>query len=89
MPCVFFSFVLWAIESVGGALEKSFVLFLECRRFSCRLYVDCKIPSLFSKVIWGTRIGFRKCCVGRCCCFRKSLFFLVIAVLSLGTFRFH
>lgn len=36
-----FLMAFWAVENVDGALEKSFVLYLECRHFSCRFYVDC------------------------------------------------
>lgn len=48
----FVSFVNWAVESVDGALEKSFVLYLECRHFSCAKVVRglCKMPSCLVKL---------------------------------------
>lgn len=51
--CFFFlSFVNCAVESIDGALEKSFVLYLECRHFSCYKVVCglCKIPSYLVKL---------------------------------------
>lgn len=58
---------------------------LSCNQVACRL---CKTPSLFSEVVWGPGIGFRKSCVEGSNVL-ESPFLLVIAVLSLVSFRFH
>ena len=58
MTVSFLSFLFGAVQTVEGALEKSSVPSLECRHFSCNQVVCglCKIPSSFSKVVWGPRI---------------------------------
>lgn len=72
MTVFFLSFLFGDVQTRGELCAFSWVQAFQL--YSGCMHVVCKIPFSFSKVVWGPRIGFRKCCVGRCHCFGKSLF---------------